>query len=247
MASPCVGDGCPWCWLAPDRLVECLVASMILLVMLAFGASLLVMIDDRRVELPALLGVTLVFAMLIWRQLAPAASPWAAEILGAGAAVGGITATLIIAAGLPSREPGDTGPGSLLPGPLLIQKLIGVALVIAGLAGAFLLGQTSAVGATILLLATGTAICLIADNPRRVAIGCVLLLFGMHLLYLAPGSRVGILETLLLDSLPSGVTLVIAAFGTVHTAPRPASRIWTAVLPDIEEPLYDEAEDHSRL
>jgi hypothetical protein len=108
-------------------------------------------------------------------------------------------------------------------------------LVIVSLAGMFLVHPAPAVAAA-LLLGTGIAVCVMAGSLRRAAIGIVLVLFGMHLLCLALPSGVNVLETLLLDGLPAGVTLVIAAFGTVHTAPRPASRIWTAILPDGEEP-----------
>ncbi len=218
---------------------------MILLIMLSLGACVIVSIDDRRIDLPALLGVTLIFATLIWRHLAPATPSLSADILGLSAAAGGITATLIIGAGISEREAG-VRLVAVLPGPLLIRRLLGAVLVIVGLAGTLLVHPAPAAGAA-LLLASGIAVCIVASSPRRAAIGFVLVLFGMHLLYLAPGSRVSILEMLLLDCLPGGVTLVAVTFGTVRDAPQPASRIWTAVLPDIEEPLYDQAEDHSRL
>jgi hypothetical protein len=211
--------------------VECLEASVILLVMLSLGACVIVLIDDRRIDVPALLGVTLILATLIWLYLAPATSSASAEILGLSAAGGGITATLIIGAGFSERE-----SGAVLPGPWLIKRLVGTMLVLVSLAGA-LFARPAPVAGAALLLGTGIAVCIMAGDLRRAAIGLVLVLFGMHLLYLALLSGVNVLETLLLDSLPGGVTLVLAALGTVHTAPRPASRIWTAILPDGEEPL----------
>ncbi len=210
-------------------------ASMILLVTLSLGACLIVLIDDRRIDLPALLGVTLVFATLIWRHLATTAPSWSALLLGLSAAVGGITATLIIAAGFSERKSG-VRLVAMLPGPLPIRRLLGAVLVIVGLAGTLLVRPAPAEG-TALLLAMGIAVCVMAGSLRRAAVGLVLVIFGMHLLYLTPHSGVNVLEALLLDSLPGGVTLVAAAFETVRDAPKPASRIWTAVLPDGEEPL----------
>jgi hypothetical protein len=207
---------------------------MILLIMLSLGACVIVLIDDRRIDLPALLGVALIFAILVWRHLAPATPSLSADILGLSAAAGGITATLIIAAGFSERGSGARSV-VMLPGPLLVRRLLGAVLVIVSLAGMFLVHPAPAVAAA-LLLGTGIAVCVMAGSLRRAAIGIVLVLFGMHLLCLALPSGVNVLETLLLDGLPAGVTLVIAAFGTVHTAPRPASRIWTAILPDGEEP-----------
>ena len=207
---------------------------MILLIMLSLGACMIVLIDDRRIDLPALLGVMLIFAILIWRHLAPATPSLSADILGLSAAAGGITAMLIIGAGF-SKWGSGARPFVILPGPLLVRRLLGAVLVIVGLAGT-LLGHPAPAAGAALLLGTGIAVCIMAGDLRRTAIGVVLVIFGMHLLYLALPSGVSVLETLLLDSLPGGVTLVIAAFGTVHTAPRPASRIWTAILPDGEEP-----------
>ena len=208
---------------------------MILLVMLSLGACVIVLIDDRRIDVPALLGVTLILATLIWLYLAPATSSASAEILGLSAAAGGITATLIIGTGFSERGSG-VGLGPVLPGPRLIRRLIGTMLVIVSLAGT-LFARPAPVAGAALLLGTGIAVCILAGDLRRMAISLVLVLLGMHLLCLVLRSGVNVLETLLLDSLPGGVTLVIAEFGRVRDAPRPASRIWTAVSPDGEDPL----------
>jgi hypothetical protein len=209
------------------------------LIVLACGIGLLVLVQDRRVELPVLIGLSLASAASVWQQLAGAGVDTAAQVLAAGVATGGITATLIIS--LSGLEQGAPADGVVAKPQLARQvwRLIGAGLLIVILVGAPAIGLGPLLEAAMLLLAGGMVVCLLADRLQRATAGLVVLLFGFHLLYLAMVSRMSILELLVLDSLPIVATLVVASFRETLAA-LPATG-WTQISPDpdfdMEEPL----------
>lgn len=184
------------------------VASVSLLIILACGTGLLILVQGRWVELLGLIGLSLACAALIWQQIAQTAAADAAMIVAASAAVGGVTATLIVGIHLLRYS----GAAALEPQPnLQVWRLMGAALLIVLLVAAPPLEIAPMLEAALLLLVGGTVICLTLDRQQRAGGGLVILLLGFHLLYLAMTSRISILELLLLDSLPIGAVLVLAS------------------------------------
>jgi hypothetical protein len=212
-------------------------ASIILPIILAFGTGLLVLVPNRRIQTPVLLGLSLGCATVIWQHFVRSGSPGAAPILAASAGTGGFTATLIASIGLSGHD-GDTAKPALVPWlPREVWRLIGLALLIAIFGGSTGRGLFPLFQAAVLLLAGGALICWLADSLRRATGGLVVLTLGLHLLYLAMVSRVSILEILLLDSLPIVVALVVASFQASLTPLQPASYAWTTIDTDIQEPF----------
>lgn len=212
---------------------------MTLLIILACGAGLLILAQDRQLDTPVLLGLSLAIAALLWQHLAGVGATTAARIFAAGVATGGITATLIIGVSAleKSGTAGETAP--MATPTRQVWRMIGAGLLIVILVGAPSIGLGPLLEAAMVLLVGGAVVCLLADRLQRATTGLVVLLFGFQLLYLAVVARVSILELLVLDSLPIIAALLVAAFRETLAA-LPATG-WTQISPDpdfdMEEPL----------
>ncbi len=212
-------------------------ASVSLLIILACGIGMLILVQDHRIDLPVLLGLSLGYAALIWQHFSGVGG--AAWIIASGAATGGITATLMVSVSALAHDGATIGPVRMAQPSRQVWRMIGAALLIVILVGAPPIGLGTLLEAAVLLLAGGTVVSLMTDRLQRATAGLVILIFGFHLLYLAMVSRVSILELLVLDSLPICAALVVAGFPEVSSSLPDTD--WTQISPDpdfdVKEPL----------